>query len=802
MKKLFMILAMLMAVSGTYAQTIEQQQKQEQANKSIAMFKQAQEAYEANDNATARKLFKQIAGMPSAPLELRDRASSMLDIIEVPVVAKTVSAPNVFCSAKMNDISSEGDFREMTIMSELPWEVTSLPSWCAIEEISRTYIKIWCAENPTRAYRSGTIVFSASGADKIVTIEQKPGVEKKGRVFFKTNPHNTHLSASDGSSNFSSSPLVFGVGEYAVTVSKDGYQSKDTVIVVTEVSDTTRVVEMELEPIFGKLEPIAIGEDGNLIQDVNVRIGIHNIEMADIANSHSFDDRTEVGYYNLYKEGVIPLSPGEYDVQFSADGYGTEERHVVLEKGKVCRVEVPMKFIMSRLVVKNEKNAEGAEVYLPELDIKGKIGEVLEVPVGIHQVEILKDGYLLDVGVLTADVRKGELTELEASMLRIVDLYVSTTVGGERVKIDGDIMGYQKPFHKFSLIEGETYDIEVIKQGYWHYHKKLSVSQKDELFDLRGLDLTPVDTLKLDSDKPNLRIKLTRKGDDSGENFAEGLTTPERGSKTELLIPYGKYKVVLEDVAEIRRPRKTVYRGALNFNEKTRGKYLNTWMKTGLETMRFLTVEGALMPSYTSAAGNTVTLPVKATVGEFAMFRGLSTSLLGKGGMVYTYGMDMPADMPADHFTTLMPALSLPFTNWDFRIGGGLLQHLDLSAFVSYAYCFDLDGLLQGVSDAFIKKEEAKYSGDISFDYFTGHDVFAGVEMGTRIKVFNLYLRAGLQYLKGQRYYCYDILGPDGLPTMQWKDARLPVNQTMFVVTLGFNIGSGRTKGQNILRVF
>jgi hypothetical protein len=33
-------------------------------------------------------------------------------------------------------------------------------------------------------------------------------------------------------------------------------------------------------------------------------------------------------------------------------------------------------------------------------------------------------------------------------------------------------------------------------------------------------------------------------------------------------------------------------------------------------------------------------------------------------------------------------------------------------------------------------------------------------------------------------------------------DVRMPVNQTSFVVTLGFNLGSRDAKGQNILRVF
>ena len=167
--------------------------------------------------------------------------------------------------------------------------------------------------------------------------------------------------------------------------------------------------------------------------------------------------------------------------------------------------------------------------------------------------------------------------------------------------------------------------------------------------------------------------------------------------------------------------------------------------------------------------------------------------------MIYTEGMHLPEDIAKRNYKHILPALSLPLTSWDFRIGGGFCQYGDISLLLSYSYYFDLDNIIQSFSDRFIKKEENQYGGDLyDFDYFSGHDVFAGLEVGSRIKCFNIYARAGFQYLKGNRYYSYmDEIGHTG-----HIDTRLPVDQTTFIIAVGFNIGSGRAKGQNILRIF
>lgn len=805
MKKVLVILTLMAMTLCAYAQSVEEQQRKQQTEASIAIFKQAQEAYETGNDNTAKRLFQQIVNMPAAPLELRDKAAAIISIIEErTVTVQTTSGPEIHYTEKMTNISADGDFREITVSSRSNWQITSIPSWCSIEEQSRKYIKIWCSENPTKGYRSGVIIITAAGVDKLINIEQKPGAEKKGRVYFKTNPHNTYISSSDGSTNYSSSPLVFGKGEYNITVSKDGYKSKDTLIVINEVADTTRIIDVELEPIFGKLEPLARSESGDIINDIELAIGIHKIDMKDLANSHSFDDRADIRYYSLYKEGVIPLSPGDYNVTISAEGHRPVTRSVHIDAGKVTRLEVPMEFIMSRIVVKNEKNAEGAEVHIPQLGISGMIGDTLTVPVGRYDIEVKKEGYLLDVGILTAEVDREGVEVLEASMIRTVPIYISSVGGGERVKINGEQMNYQKPYHQFSLIDGEKYDIDVTKTGYWHIVKHVEVTPQDTLFDFRNLEFTKIDTLRIDSDLPNLEIKLYRYGDPEQLDYAEGAKTPEAGEKTELLVPYGKYKVILEDDDEIRKSRKLVYRGTFDFTEKTKGKYFNSWMKDGFETMRFLTVDGTLRPWFNSSSPDYMSMPLKASIGEFAITRGLSTIYLTKGAMIYTEGMHMPNDLPDGHYTKLLPAIALPLTSWDFRIGGALYNYGDISFLASYTYYIDPDGIAQWVSDKLIKKEENKYEGCLTdFDYFTGHDIFAGIEISSRFKCFNVYARAGVQYLKGDRYYSYfkwdegytDVSGYN-------TESRLPVNQTTFIIAVGFNIGSTRAKGQNILRVF
>lgn len=484
MKRLFVLLAFLLSAAWAHAQ---------QTSESTDLFNKGYEYFINGDKESMKmavELMNQVIDMPSTDPDLRQKAKTIVDKCNE-VIGKVV----VKVSASNLNFAADGDFQELNVSVKGAWSVSSSSDWLKVEEKSRNYLKLWCEANPRSVSRSCTLTITSSGESTDIHVHQDPGKEKKGRVYFKTKPHNAYLESSDGSSGYSSSPLVFTPGEYAIRISKEGYESLDTVVSVLEAGDSTRVIDVALKPLFGKLEPVVLAEDGSPVEDVDFRIGRAAVNITDYTNSHSFDDKETIQYYGFYKEGVIPLNPGKYEVTVSADGYRTEVLPVEINSGETTKLEVNLKYIMGRLLVRDGRNAEGATVFIPDLRMKAAVGDTLDVPVGEYQVEIRKKNYELLGDALEAKVDKGRLTVLNARMTRLVPMYVSTEGGGERVFVNDVLMNYQEPEHRFSLTEGEEYKVDVKKDGYWHFVRDFKVSKKDTLFDFRNLQLQTVDTL-------------------------------------------------------------------------------------------------------------------------------------------------------------------------------------------------------------------------------------------------------------------------------------------------------------------
>ena len=88
----------------------------------------------------------------------------------------------------------------------------------------------------------------------------------------------------------------------------------------------------------------------------------------------------------------------------------------------------------------------------------------------------------------------------------------------------------------------------------------------------------------------------------------------------------------------------------------------------------------------------------------------------------------------------------------------------------------------------------------LPMSHFSGHEVFGGLEISSRIKVLNVNLRAGLHYLGGDRNYYQE--DNKTITATEDKFTSAPFNQTMFVVTAGFSLGSKKANGRNIARLF
>ena len=78
-----------------------------------------------------------------------------------------------------------------------------------------------------------------------------------------------------------------------------------------------------------------------------------------------------------------------------------------------------------------------------------------------------------------------------------------------------------------------------------------------------------VDTLWIDSDDPSMLIQLRKKSDPKGQDYALGAKTPTvNRQKTELYVPYGKYRLKLLRDTENKKSRRVAYKGNINFTER------------------------------------------------------------------------------------------------------------------------------------------------------------------------------------------------------------------------------------------
>ena len=114
-----------------------------------------------------------------------------------------------------------------------------------------------------------------------------------------------------------------------------------------------------------------------------------------------------------------------------------------------------------------------------------------------------------------------------------------------------------------------------------------------------------------------------------------------------------------------------------------------------------------------------------------------------------------------------------PFTNLEFRLGGGI-KYADFAVLAKGVWYPDWTFL----------------SGCVS-----GWDIFLGGEATSRFPVGNLYLRAGVKYMANMNVH------ETGFSPVSMSRAGFADN-LQFTVSLGISLGTMRSCGQNILRVF
>ena len=87
----------------------------------------------------------------------------------------------------------------------------------------------------------------------------------------------------------------------------------------------------------------------------------------------------------------------------------------------------------------------------------------------------------------------------------------------------------------------------------------------------------------------------------------------------------------------------------------------------------------------------------------------------------------------------------------------------------------------------------------------SGHNVFLGLELNSRIPVINAHIKAGVEAFMGQANIARP--GKISTATVDYHYVDVPyktqsIDDLQFVVSVGFTLGGKEARGQNILRIF
>lgn len=802
MKRLFTALALMVVTCILSAQDITAEYEK--------IFKEGIEAFDNRQYKTALSKFKKVVNMPETSPGLRNQANEFIKTCNkrlassapatqaAPVVSSAPAVPvrepeveqvaapvkeeikhRLEVSPANHSLPAAGGTKEVTIDASIGWEIMFKPEWCKVIETTDNYLKVWCDENTSLEAREGELVLSTvdNSVVSYVHLFQEKGTNRSGMVYFRTVPGNVMVEIHDsGIYGLSSRAHKLSAGSHEVRFVKDGYEPLDSVVVVPVMEDgRTVVIDVALKPQFGLLVPeIIIEDNGKPMPEVAFRINRKLIDISSPADGFSFDDDGGVIYNTLYKGGRIPLHPGVYEVSVEAPGYENFNTHVTISRDSTVNLPCDMKFISGYVTVLDDRNAEGAKVVVDELNFVADIGEKLRLPVGEYVAEVRKDGYMLDDGIIEIVVEEGKEAFYKAAMTRMVDCLVSTEVTGETVYVNGEPVPYQQPHHVIPLAEGESYAIEVRKDDYWTYRCSVDVTPEDTLIDLRNIKLRQVYPLTISYDEPEIKVTLSSVRDTviNGELSV----SPVSGSDTTLFLPYGKYDVKLTRRYELIKGRRTAYEGHVNFTEKRNKVKIQTWSRKSLAVLSgdyYLTSGKALEKGQ---------IPLRATA-SFAQFRlcsGLSTSIL-RMSAYGTSAVDLPFLEDEVKDPRWIYGASCIFTNYEFRMGGGFCHYGDANVLVAYSWCPPLTLVLP-------------------YHHFSGHEVFAGVELTSRIKVFNMNFRFGAQYING-KINCYNV------PAYKYEEVKNcftyhHIDNLSFVASVGFTLGGKDSKGRNVLRLW
>lgn len=670
------------------------------------------------------------------------------------------------------------------------WSVTSAPEWCRTQ-IESDVLFIESSPNMSDEPRKGIIEVSmGKQRSAYVMVTQEERHDAVRLVQIRSIPERA-LVYIDQNSGVLSDRFSLREGKHTVRLEKSGYERKDTVLVISHnTPDEQLVFNIALEPTFAMISVNIDPEEGYTFDGVpTLDVGGNQVNLRP-STVNNFNLDKEIRHYEVYEGNVIPLYPGNYIVRAEAPGFKPETQSISIVRGQTQTLNFTLRAISGKLAVQDAENAKGASVM-----IDGRmVGEIpfygMDLKTGEHAMRIEKEGFRSEKMEYHFMIEEGKETLVNVSMKPFATYRVTTDPAYCRVIVDGEYAG-TTPM-KLELVEG-VHAVRVEKDGWYPVEREIETNSNSLENDL-NVTLAKTFPLLIASDVDSLRIQVSKGMGDKKVIYAEDVKTPGTvalplsKSPYHLKLTHGNYD--------------TAYDGWFWFTKGNRERL----KVLSYSTMGFQLVGGNLYLVKPAPYFGETKLHkgyqrmFDASLGKLKLFTGMTTSVL-KGtafwetnaneSIVYPQTSTMGGDLVpgGDYYKNIkfIPALSCLFLNEEFRIGGGLHNNADIAFLATYTWYPPLYKI-------------------VPFTHMSGHDIFLGGEISSRIPVFNMNIKAGIQTFYGQANICYPdgVIKSSGNPDKRYhyEPYKVPFNNTEFVVTLGFTLGGKDSKGNNILRVF
>ena len=662
------------------------------------------------------------------------------------------------------------------------WEVTSCPAWCETwKEDDVLFIEV--LPNKESTPKKGIIEVSM-GKERtayiLVSQEKRLDINCPVRVLTRPERAMVYIDSNQG---MLSEDFVLSEGKHRIRIEKSGYERKDTTVVIGKENQDGAVYEFALKPLFATITvDVKPAEGYSFDVDPTLDISGNEVNLHPSIVQH-FNVDKDISYYSIYDGNVIPLHPGQYVLRVAAKGFVPEKKNIEAVKAQNNHYEFTLVPVCGTLSVSDEENAAGAVVFVDNKEVGTVPLEGVTLKTGVHVIRIQKPGHMTENEEYEVEVFEDKNTEYKVVMQRYGEFALTSDPAYCKIYLDGEYAG-TTPL-QLRLKEG-VHNLRAEKNGFYPVEQSLVPDLDDRVVTNIHLSLENAYPLTISCDRDSLDIVVSKGTGKNRVVYAEGVKTPAT-----VQLPLSKTPYHLEI---LRSDNKTAYKGNFLFSKQASDKVkVLTWT----DGTPFLTANVFVL-------GPKEKIPVlgkdfrrigDASLSSMRLLPGLTTNLAkaslftGDAAAHVTYPANDKYKNPLQPTDTedgykdvaVIPAFSILLINEEFRVGGSVLPFLDVDFLATYAWYPNLTKILP-------------------FTHMSGHDVFFGVELSSRMKIINFNLKAGMQGLfDGKANICRPGTATVTNGVYTTVDCTQPLQ---FVVTAGFTLGSGNCRGQNILRVF